>query len=314
MTCLTPSFDVVVVGSCMTDLVSYTERLPKPGETVRGKKFLTGFGGKGANQCIQAARLGAKTAMVCKLGNDSFGNDYVENFKTNGVSTDYLSQTEEARTGVAPIMVNDEGQNAIVIVAGANLLLNSNDLRKASKAIIHSKVVLGQLEIRPDIILEALRMAHKNGVKTVFNSAPAVADLDPEFYQVTDVFCCNESEATILTDIEVTSVEDAEMANSILLDKGCKSVITTLGAGGCVLTTQENRTPIHVPTRKVKALDTTGAGDSFVGALAFYIAQYPHLQLDEITRRASHIASMSVEAHGTQGSYVSRNNLPEDLF
>ncbi|XP_072356245.1 ribokinase isoform X4 [Scyliorhinus torazame] len=264
-------YDVVVVGSCMTDLVSYTPRLPKAGETIHGHKFFIGFGGKGANQCIQAARLGAKSAMVSKVGKDSFGDNYIENFKSNGVST---------------------GQNAIVIVAGANLLLNSEDLERASKVIDCAKVVVCQLEIRPAITLEALKIARKAGVKTIFNPAPAIADLDPEFYKETDVFCCNETEAEILTGIEVCNVENAGKAGSVLLEKGCGSVIITLGAEGSVLMSRDKRTPHYIPTKKVKAVDTTGAGDSFVGALAFYMAYYPSLELEEMNRRACDIASI----------------------
>ncbi|XP_078398828.1 ribokinase isoform X1 [Cetorhinus maximus] len=307
-------FDVVVVGSCMTDLVSYTPRLPKAGETIHGHKFFIGFGGKGANQCIQAARLGAKSAMVSKVGKDSFGDNYIENFKSNGVSTVYVGQTDEASTGVAPITVNDEGQNAIIIVAGANLLLNSEDLERASQVIGCAKVVVCQLEIRPAITLEALKIAHKAGAKTIFNPAPAVADLDPEFYKETDVFCCNETEAEILTGIEVSNVDHAGKAGSILLEKGCCSVIITLGAEGSVLMSLDKRTPHYIPTRKVKAVDTTGAGDSFVGALAFYMAHYPCMELDEMSRRACDIASVSVQSQGTQASYPYRAQLPQELF
>ncbi|XP_041107055.1 ribokinase isoform X2 [Polyodon spathula] len=187
-------FDVVVVGSCMTDLVSQAPRLPKAGETIHGHKFFIGYGGKGANQCIQAGRLGAKTAMVCKVGKDYFGDSYILNFKNNGVSTDFVGQTDKAATGAASIIVNDQGENAIVIVAGANLLLDSEDLKAAAHPITGARVLLCQLEVRPATSLEALRMAHSSGVKTVFNPAPAVPDLDPEFYSNSDVFCCNEPE------------------------------------------------------------------------------------------------------------------------
>ncbi|XP_058880536.1 ribokinase isoform X2 [Acipenser ruthenus] len=244
-------FDVVVVGSCMTDLVSQAPRLPKAGETIHGHKFFIGYGGKGANQCIQAGRLGARTAMVCKVGKDYFGDSYILNFKNNGVSTDFVGQTDKAATGAASIIVNDQGENAIVIVAGANLLLGSEDLRAAAPPITSARVLLCQLEVRPATSLEALRMAHSSGVKTVFNPAPAVPDLDPEFYSNSDVVCCNEPE---------------------------------------------------------------GAGDSFVGALAFFMAHHPTLPLEEMARRANHIAAISVKAEGTQGSYPFRKDLPQELF
>uniref|UniRef100_A0A8C4WM98 Ribokinase n=1 Tax=Gopherus evgoodei TaxID=1825980 RepID=A0A8C4WM98_9SAUR len=285
--------EVVVVGSCMTDLVSLTTRLPKAGETIHGHKFFIGFGGKGANQCIQAARLGAKTLMICKVGKDSFGNDYIENFKRNGIST---------------------GQNVIVIVAGANLLLDSEDLKRAANAICKAKVIICQLEITPAISLEALKMAYSNGVKTLFNPAPAHAELDPQFYTHSDIFCCNESEAEILTGIPVGSPEDAGKVGLVLLERGCKLVIVTLGAEGCVMISVDEPIPKHVPAGKVRAVDTTGAGDSFVGALAFFMACYPNLSMEEVIRKSNFIASVSVQASGTQSSYPYRKDLPQDLF
>ncbi|XP_060025804.1 ribokinase isoform X3 [Lagenorhynchus albirostris] len=250
---------VVVVGSCMTDLVSLTSRLPKTGETIHGHKFFIGFGGKGANQCVQAARLGAKTSMVCKVGKDSFGNDYIENLKQNDISTEFTYQTKDAATGTASIIVSNE-------------------------------------------------------VKTLFNPAPAIADLDPQFYTLSDVFCCNESEAEILTSLEVSSPSDAGKAAFVLMERGCQVVIITLGAEGCVMMSQKEPVPKHIPTENVKAVDTTGAGDSFVGALAFYLAYYPNLSLEEMLKRSNFIAAVSVQAIGTQSSYPYKKDLPLDLF
>ncbi|XP_048047918.1 ribokinase isoform X2 [Megalobrama amblycephala] len=248
---------VVVVGSCMTDLVSQAPRLPKAGETIHGHKFFIGFGGKGANQCVQAARMGAKTAMVCKVGRDVFGNDYIQNFKNNGISTAYAEQTENAATGAASIIVNDTGENAIVIVAGANMLLGQEELQRAQSAIVNAKVLICQLEINPDASLQALRMAKENHVKTIFNPAPAVADLHSDFYKASDVFCCNESEAELLTGLSVITVEDASRVGLELLSKGCGSVIVTLGPQGCVVCQSTNTVPKHIPTTAVTAADTT---------------------------------------------------------
>ncbi|XP_028652166.1 ribokinase [Erpetoichthys calabaricus] len=305
---------VVVVGSCMTDLVSQAPRLPKAGETVHGHKFFIGFGGKGANQCVQASRLGAKTAMVCKLGQDVFGNNYLQNFKDQGVTTDFVSQTGEAATGAASIIVNDQGENAIVIVAGANLLLDVEDLKKASLAISTARVLVCQLEITPAVSLQALKMARNSGVRTIFNPAPAAAELDPEFYSSSDVFCCNESEAELLTGFEVTDEEMAGKAAVVLLSRGCHSVIVTLGVKGCLMVSVQDATPKHIPVGSVPAVDTTGAGDSFVGALAFFMAHVPDLPLEEMARRSNQIAAVSVQAAGTQTSYPSRDALPHELF
>lgn len=305
---------VVVVGSCMTDLVSLTSRLPKTGETIHGHKFFIGFGGKGANQCVQAARLGAKASIVCKVGKDSFGNDYIENLRQNHISTEFTYQTRDAATGTASIIVNNEGQNIIVIVAGANLLLNTEDLKKAASVISRAKVMICQLEISPATSLEALTMARSSGVQTLFNPAPAMADLDPRFYTLSSVFCCNESEAEILTGLTVNNATEAGKAASVLLERGCQVVVITLGASGCVTLSQAEPVPKHIPTEAVKAVDTTGAGDSFVGALAFYLAYYPNLSLEEMLKRSNFIAAVSVQATGTQSSYPYKKDLPPALF
>ncbi|XP_076605434.1 ribokinase isoform X3 [Chaetodon auriga] len=307
-------FDVMVVGSCMTDLVSQAPRLPKAGETIHGHKFFIGFGGKGANQCIQAARLGARTAMVSKVGKDFFGDNYIQNFKDNGVHTDFVEQTSVAATGAASIIVNDAGENAIVIVAGANMLLGGEELQKALPAISQAKVLVCQLEISPQTSLQALRMAQENKVKTIFNPAPAIPDLDTGFYRASDVFCCNESEAELLTASSVTNVEEARRAAQELQKRGCGSVIITLGPQGCVVLKAQESISKHVPTTAVTATDTTGAGDSFIGALAFYMAHYPTMPLEEMVHRANQVAGVSVQAVGTQTSYPFRKDLPAELF
>ncbi|XP_068607929.1 ribokinase [Brachionichthys hirsutus] len=308
------AFDVMVVGSCMTDLVSQAPRLPKAGETLHGHKFFIGFGGKGANQCIQAAKLGAKTAMVCKVGKDLFGDNYIQNFKNNCVHTDFVRQTSDAATGVASITVNDAGENAIVIVAGANMLLSSEELQKALPAISQAKVLVCQLEISPQMSLQALQMAQENKVKTIFNPAPAIPHLDAGFYRASDVFCCNESEAELLTGCSVANVEESHRACRELLKRGCRSVIVTLGREGCVVLKAQDSVSTHVPATAVRAADTTGAGDSFIGALAFYMAHYPAMPLEEMSRRANQVAAVSVQAAGTQTSYPLREDLPAVLF
>uniref|UniRef100_A0A671KAA3 Ribokinase n=1 Tax=Sinocyclocheilus anshuiensis TaxID=1608454 RepID=A0A671KAA3_9TELE len=258
------------------------------GETIHGHRFFIGFGGKGANQCVQAARMGAKTAMVCKVGRDVFGNYYIQNFKNNGIST-----------GNSQTVLHWE--NAIVIVAGANMLLGQEELQRALTAIVNAKVLVCQ-------------MARENHVKTIFNPAPAIADLCSDFYKASDVFCCNESEAELLTGLSVTSVEDASQVGLELLNKGCGSVIVTLGPQGCVVCQSTNMAPKHIPTTAVTAADATGAGDSFIGALAFYMAHYPTMPLEEMARRANLVAAMSVQTVGTQTSFPFQKDLPTELF
>ncbi|XP_072313916.1 ribokinase [Eucyclogobius newberryi] len=308
------ALDVIVVGSCMTDLVSQAPRLPKAGETIHGHKFFIGFGGKGANQCVQAARLGAESAVVCKVGKDFFGDNYIQNFKDSGVHTDFVQQTSDAATGTASIIVNDAGENAIVIVAGANMLLNTEDLKHIQPSLNRAKVLVCQLEISAQTCLKALCMARDSRVKTIFNPAPAIPFLDAEFYRVSDVFCCNESEAELLTGCPVSSVDEAERAGQTLLARGCGAVIITLGPQGCVVLQAEGSTSKLIPTEAVTAVDTTGAGDSFIGALGFYMARYPTMPLEEMARRANQVASVSVQTMGTQTSFPFRKDLPAALF
>ncbi|XP_051502252.1 ribokinase isoform X2 [Myxocyprinus asiaticus] len=258
--------------------------------------------------------MGAKTAMVCKVGKDFFGDNYIQNFKNNAVSTDFVEQTEKAATGAASIIINNTGENAIVIVAGANMLLGEEELRRAQSAITRAKVLICQLEIKPDASLQALRMAKEHHVKTIFNPAPAIADLQSDFYKASDVFCCNESEAELLTGMAVTSVEEASQVSLELLRRGCGSVIVTLGPQGCVVCQSTNVVPKPVPTTLVTAVDTTGAGDSFIGALAYYMAHYSTMPLEEMARRANLVAAVSVQTVGTQTSFPFRKDLPTELF
>ncbi|XP_064151237.1 ribokinase isoform X3 [Loxodonta africana] len=251
---------------------------------------------------------------VTQVGKDSFGNDHIENLKRNDISTEFTYQTKDAATGTASIIVNNEGQNIIIIVAGANLLLNSEDLKEAASVISRAKVMICQLEVTPATSLEALTMARTSGVKTLFNPAPAIADLDPRFYTLSDVFCCNESEAEILTGVTVCSPADAGKAALVLMERGCQVVIITLGADGCVMLSRTEPIPKHIVTEKVKAVDTTGAGDSFVGALAFYLAYYPDLPMEEMLKRSNFIAAASVQTAGTQSSYLYKKDLPLHLF
>ncbi|XP_069117064.1 ribokinase-like [Argopecten irradians] len=306
--------DVTVIGSCMTDLVSYVPRLPKPGETLHGSKFTIGFGGKGANQCVVAARLGAKTAMVAKLGDDTFGKDYIQNFKDNQVMIDHVEVTSEAGTGVAPICVNEQGQNSIVIVAGANLLLSEDDVAAAEAIVKESKIIICQLEISPKSTLAALKLAKRHKVRSIFNPAPAQSGLSSEFFTECDIFCANETEAEILTGLPVKNKDDACKASLALLDKGCEVVILTLGQMGSVFASKEHQTPSHVPAKPVTAVDTTGAGDAFVGALAYYLSNMPSLTLEEVIKRSTVIASISVQSPGTQTSFPWKKDLASELF
>jgi ribokinase len=301
---------ICVVGASNLDLISYVPRLPRMGETLHGTRFHMGYGGKGANQAVMAAKLGGDVAVVTKLGQDIFGENTLKNFQSWGVDTQHVLFTDQAFSGVAPIAVDPEGHNSIIIVTGANDVLTVEEIEAARSTIAAAQIVVCQLEIPLDITLAALRVARQEGVTTIFNPAPARPDLPGELYQLSDIFCPNESETELLTGRPVNSTEEAEAAARVLLERGAGTVILTLGERGSLLVTTEDSA--HVPATPVKALDTTGAGDAFVGSLAYFLAGGK--PLTEAMRRANHIAAISVQASGTQTSFPVAADLPPDLL
>lgn len=301
---------ICVVGAANIDLISYVPRLPRLGETLHGTRFQMGYGGKGANQAVMAAKLGGRVSMVTKLGQDVFGEGTLANFREWGVDATHVSVTAEAFSGVAPIAVDEAGNNAIVIVTGANDLLSAEDVERARPAIAAAAVVVCQLEIRLETTLAALRVAREEGVTTIFNPAPARPELPEELYRLSDVLCPNESETELLTGRVLAAGEDAEAAARELLARGARSVILTLGERGCLVVTPESAT--HVPVEPVRAVDTTGAGDAFVGSLAYFLAAGRPL-VDAATR-ASRIAAVSVQGRGTQTSFPTAAELPPDML
>lgn len=243
---------------------------------------------------------------------DSFGTNYLQNFRDNGVIISHVGVTSEAATGVAPIAVDDAGENCIIIVAGANLKMTAANVEKAEPLIKESCVVVCQGEITMEATLAALTMARKYNVKTLMNAAPADSSLDPAILKNSDIFCVNESEAEALTEVRVQTVMDAQRAAEVLLTRGCGSVIVTLGGEGALYSTGDGH--IHVPAEKVTPVDTTGAGDAFVGTLAYYLAYHPHLSMEDMLQRSCKVATISVQAAGTQTSFPTRNKLDNYLF
>ncbi|GAB6032216.1 hypothetical protein CHUAL_010858 [Chamberlinius hualienensis] len=305
-------FDVAVVGGCTRDLTSYVSRLPKSGETVIGQKFIAAFGGKGANQCIAAAILGAKSAMIANVGNDSYGTEFVETFIAHNVNADLVTKSDKSHTGIGSLFVTDSGENCIVLVPGANNYLTPEHIHLAESAIKHSKVLVCQLEVNFEAIFLALKLAKSHGVKTVFNAAP-MKTLPDELFPLCDIFCVNETEAECVSGQSVGDVDDAYAAGEIILSKGCHTVIVTLGEKGAVYLCQD-QSKGHVLTKKVLAVDTTGAGDAFVGSLAFYMAKYSYISLPQMIKRSCEYASYSVQKPGAFVSFPWRKDLPQYLF
>ncbi len=300
--------DICMVGSAMTDLVARVARLPEPGETVFGSSFTQGFGGKGSNQAVMAARLGARVSAVVKLGRDDFGKAVLRNYQEQGVDTTFVNFVEGEASGVALITVDEaSGQNVITIVPGANRTLSPEDVRGAAAVVKGAVVLVAQLETPVPATLEAFRLAKRGGTRTLLNPAPA-ADLPEELLALTDVLIPNELEAAALTGRAITSPEDALEAAEQLLGRGLKTVVITLGGRGAVLA-QRGEGAVHIATEVVKAVDTTGAGDAFVGSVAYFTACAPELPLADVVERACRVASLSVQREGTQTSYPYRAEL-----
>jgi ribokinase len=296
---------VSVVGAANIDLISYVPRLPRVGETLHGSSFQMGYGGKGANQAVMAAKLGAEVTMVCKLGRDVFGEGTLENFRSLGVDTTHVSFTDEAFSGVAPIAVDPDGRNSIIIVTGANDLLSVDDLERARSAIAASDVLICQLELPVETSLAALRIAREEGVRTIFNPAPAREKLPEELYRLSAVLCPNQPETELLT-----GTPAGEAAARELLARSAGSIVLTLGERGCLVV--EGETAVELPVEQTHAVDTTGAGDAFVGALATFLAA--EKPLADAADRANAVAARSVQGRGTQTSFPSAADLPAGLL
>ncbi len=301
--------DVCVVGASNIDLISYIPRLPVEGETLHGTEFRMGFGGKGANQAVMAAKLGASVSIITKLGDDIFGKQTLENFQKFGIDTNNVTFTNKAFSGVAPISVDQFGKNSIIIVTGANDLLNEEEIQTAAGIISSSKVLVCQMEIPIEISISALRIAKKAGVFTIFNPAPARKDIPVEIYGLIDIISPNETEAEILTGIKIITKKDAENAGKFLVERGVKTVIITLGNKGSMIITKDEIEYCQVES--IDAVDSTGAGDSFIGSLSVFLAKGK--SISDSVLFANKIAGLSVQNKGTQTSFPEISDLSDEL-
>ncbi|KAI8432170.1 hypothetical protein MSG28_004634 [Choristoneura fumiferana] len=288
---------IVVIGSCSVDFTTFAPRLPMPGETLHGTKFMTSFGGKGANQCVASAKLGGNTYMIARAGDDQWGMKYKEYLKIVGVDVSHFYITPNASTGIAQITVADNGENQIVIVTGANNLLEISDVHTSAELIKNADVLIGQLETPFETTLAAFKL--NKGVK-LLNAAPGRSDIQ-KILPYCSILCVNEGEAALVSGMEVTMSNIVEVLTK-LLHTGCETVIITLGEKGAVYLSSDQQ-PIHVPCKSVKPVDTTGAGDAFVGALATFLVERKDLPLHQIIGAACEVASTSVTKEGTQTSY-----------
>ncbi len=289
---------IVVVGSFNTDLVSYLQRMPRPGETVHGDTFMTGAGGKGSNQAVAAARLGAEVTFIGRVGSDVFANLAYEIWDAEGVSRDYVIQDQDHATGVAPILVDSQGENMIVVVLGANLNIQPSDIDAAKDRIAAADVLLAQLEINLDMVAYALKTAKKLGIATILNPAPATT-LSSDTMQLTDYLTPNETELETLSG---QAGQDVTARARSLLTRVGQTAVVTLGAQGAQIVTQNQS--IHLETFEVNVVDTTGAGDAFNAGLAVALAEGKDLRA--AVRFANATAALSVTKPGTARSVPRR--------
>ena len=292
---------IVVVGSTMIDLVAYADRLPGDGETVIGSSYVTGFGGKGANQAVMAARFGAEVAMVNTVGDDTHGSSYLEQFASEGVDTSFMRRVPGS-SGVAPIWVDRNGTNRIIVVPGANLEVQPEVAAEAVETL-RPQVVLGQFEIPQATTAAGFAAARRIDATTVLNPAPA-APVEPTLLAVTDWLVPNEHEFELITGTPLgTTPADQEAAARGVAERFAVSLVVTLGeAGALVVPRGESASWVEAP--RVEAVDTTGAGDAFVGAFAVGLAL--GRPVAAAVRLGCAAAADSVTRRGTQASYPDR--------
>jgi ribokinase len=296
-----------VVGSANIDLTTFTDQFPKPGETIFGQKFDLGFGGKGANQAIAARLCGADVFMVARVGSDLFGPATIENFKKHGIDTTHVKAVEGLSSGVAPIFVESNGQNRILVVKGANDALKAADVDAAAAMLKTADCIVLQFEIPLETVYYAVAFARKHGIRCIVNPAPGQP---VELRALTDVdyFIPNESEAQSVTGIAVRNVEDAKRSAEKLVAGGMRRVIITLGANGSLLAGQG--VSAHVAPFAVNSVDSSGAGDAFIGSFAVFLAEGVPEQ--EAVRRANLYAGLSTTGIGTQKSFYDRARFDDE--
>lgn len=294
---------IFVIGSSNTDMVVKAARLPVPGETILGGVFLMNAGGKGANQAVAAARLGGQVTFIAKVGNDIFGTQSLEGFKREGIQTHYVLVDDVNPSGTALIMVNQAGENCIVVAPGANAALRPADLECVTE-MKEAAIILMQLEIPLDTIEAVKRIAVANQQRVIINPAPAQS-LSDELMNDLFLITPNESEAGLLTGIEVTDMNTASLAADYFLNKGVKNVIITMGKLGAYFKNGEKA--FMVPAPVVSVMDTTAAGDTFSGAITVAVTE--GMNWEEAIQFAVKAASISVTRMGAQASVPFRQEM-----
>lgn len=297
---------IAVIGSNNVDLISYIHRMPEQGETIEAPDFRLGCGGKGANQAVAAARLGSEVLMVTRVGNDIFAENTIENFRANGIDDKYILRTE-ATSGVAPIFVDEKSNNSIIIIKGANALLSPQDLDDAREDIAACQLIVLQLEISLETVYAAIALGNELGIPVLLNPAPATPELSLEKVKTVEFIVPNETELSLLSGMPVETLDDISNAAHALLNTGIKNVIVTLGARGVLWVSSEGEQLIEASA--VKAVDSTGAGDAFIGCFSHTWVKTGNIA--ESLRLANIYAGDSVTRCGTQTSYATASEFEE---
>ncbi len=290
---------IAVVGSNMVDLISYITRMPDRGETVEAPDFRMGCGGKGANQAVAAAKLGAEVTMVTKVGDDAFADTTIANFRRFGIDTKHVEKVPGVSSGVAPIFVEPSGENSILIIKGANGHLAPADVDRAGEDLKHADLILMQLEVPLETVYHTIDFAAANGIETVLNPAPAAA-LDLARISKVTFLTPNQTELALLTGMPVGDEVEAIVAAKSLVDKGIRVVVVTLGSRGALLVDGKGVT--RIPPVAVKPVDTTGAGDAFIGSFARFYGESRDVEAS--LKLAARYAADSITRPGTQTSYA----------
>ena len=291
---------IAVIGSTMMDVVSYTDTVPEAGETRAAKGFHVACGGKGANQAVAAAKLGADVLMVTAVGSDIFGKEARENFTKHGIETKYVKTAAGVANGVATILVEASSQNRILIHAGANETLSPEDIAAAGDDLAKCGLIVLQLEVPLQTVYAAIDFGCSHNIPVLLNPAPATTELSREMVKKCTYFVPNETELAILTGMPTGTLEEVKKAAKTLLAEGLKNIIVTMGGRGSLYMTENEE--MIIPCRKVAAVDTTGAGDAYIGCFAASLAA--GMEVKDALARASLYASLSVTRKGTQDSYA----------
>lgn len=294
---------IMVIGSSNTDMTVITDRLPVPGETVLGGRFAMGPGGKGANQAVAAQRLGGNVSFICKVGNDIFGDNAIRHYLNEGMDTSGIMRSEQP-SGVALISVDKKAENCIVVASGANADITEADIEAHRKEIEDASILLLQLEIPVEAVVRAAKIGHDAGNYVILNPAPA-CELPEEIYQYISLIIPNQTEIALMTGMEARDEEGAANAVEVLRRKGVQDVIVTMGSKGSMVY-HEGKAEF-VPSRKVNAVDTTAAGDTYCGGLCVALSEGK--DIIEAARFATAASALTVQKQGAQESIPYRKDI-----